>query len=162
MLNLPGRLATVLDGLPIAIGMVSPKGKLIGKVGKMANLLGMYVPSHDPREALRWDFRDESGEAIPSTHWPSARALRGERNYQGLIGTFLDGERQRIKIISMPTFDPSKKLGAITFLQAVDAHGRSAEGSHCDLQHRLIDELVKAVSAASTRDETFGSLVHTH
>ncbi|RYZ02750.1 MAG: hypothetical protein EON61_15760 [Alphaproteobacteria bacterium] len=162
MLDLSLRLATVLDGLPVAIGLVSPKGRLIGKIGSMTGLLGQYVPSFDPQEAGRWDFRDANGAAIPAADWPSGRALRGERNYEGMIGTFIDGESRKIKIISMPTFDPTNKLGAITFLQAVDAHGRCAEGSHGDLQRRLIDELVKAVSAASTRDEMFGSFTHTH
>src|SRR5690606_10938898 len=111
-----------------------------------------------PVEADRWDFRDRTGSAIPAIDWPSGRALRGERNYEGMIGTFIDGESRKIKIISMPTFDPSKELGAITFLQAVDGRGRSAEGSHTDLQHRLIDELVRAVGAASLQGETFGEL----
>lgn len=153
MIKLSLRLTTVLEGLPVAVGLVAPTGLLIGKIGNMTNLLGRYVPSFDPVEAHRWDFRDKGGAAIPAIDWPSGRALRGERNYDGMIGTFVDGETQKIKIISMPTFDPTKELGAITFLQAVDARGRSAEGSHTDLQHRLIDELVKAVSAASLQGE---------
>lgn len=162
LLKLSLRLATVLDGLPVAVGLVSPKGRLIGKIGSMTDLLGRYVPSFDPVEASRWDFRDASGAAIPASDWPSGRALRGERNYDGMIGTFIDGKTQKIKIIAMPTYDPSKKLGAITFLQAVDAHGRSAEGSHRDLQQRLVDELVRAVSAASMQNEMFGACASQH
>ena len=152
MLDLSLRLAAVLDELPVAVGLVSPKGRLIRKTGGIANLLGKYVPSFDPREADRWEFRDAGGSAIPAADWPSGRALRGERHYDGMVGTFVDGETQRVKIIAMPVFDPTKKLGAITFLQALDARGRSAEGSHRDLQERLIDELVKSVSTAYARE----------
>lgn len=162
MLDLSFRLATVLEGLPVAVGLVSPTGKLVGKVGSMTNLLGSYVPSFDAAEASRWEFLDANGDAIPPRDWPSGRALRGERNYEGMIGTFLDGERRQIKIISMPTFDPMNKLGAITFLQAVDSRGRSAEGSHSDLQQKLIDELVRAVSVASMHDQMFGMCTSQH
>jgi hypothetical protein len=151
MLDLSLRLAAVLDELPVAVGLVSPKGRLISKTGSMTGLLGAKVPSFDPREAGRWDFRDAGGRAIPAADWPSGRALRGERHYQGMIGTFIDGERQKVKIISMPVFDPASDVAAITFLQSLDAKGRSAAGSHRDLQERLIDELVKSVSEQYAR-----------
>lgn len=152
MLELSLRLAAVLDELPVAVGLVSPTGRLISKTGSMTGLLGRHVPSFDPREASRWSFTDAGGSAIPAADWPSGRALRGERHYDGMIGTFIDGEPQKVKIISMPVLDLSHAVGAITFLQGLDAKGRSAEGSHRDLQHRLIDELVKSVSGAYARD----------
>lgn len=152
MLDLSLRLAAVLEELPVAVGLVSPKGRLISKTGSMTSMLGANVPSFDAREAGRWDFRDAGGSAIPATDWPSGRALRGERHYDGMIGTFIDGEKQKVKIIAMPVFDPTHQVGAITFLQLLDSKGRSAAGSHHDLQRRLIDELVKAVGATDTRD----------
>lgn len=69
-----------------------------------------------------------------------------------MVGAFIDGEVQKVKIISMPVFDPLNEVGAISFLQALDAKGRSAAGSHHDLQERLIDELAKAVDLASVRE----------
>jgi hypothetical protein len=152
MLDLSLRLAAVLDELPVAVMLVSPMGRLISKTGSMIGLLGTHVPSFDAREASRWSFKDAGGSAIPPADWPSGRALRGERHYDGMIGTFIDGAPLKVKIISMPVFDPSNDVAAITFLQVLDAKGRSAEGSHRDLQHRLIDELVKSVSGAYVRD----------
>ncbi len=162
MLDLSSRLAAVLDELPVAIGLVSPTGRLISKSGGMVSLLGKHVPSFDPREAGRWDFRDAGGSAIPASDWPSGRALRGERHYEGMVGTFIDGEIRKVKIISMPVLDPTHKVGAITFLQALDAKGRSAEGSHHDLQRRLIDELAKAVAAASSDERLIGMSTREH
>lgn len=152
MLDLSLRLAAVLDELPVAVGLVSPTGRLIAKTGSIASMLGDKVPSFDKREAGRWDFRDANGSPIPPADWPSGRALRGERNYAGMVGTFIDGDVQKVKIIAMPVHDPSNRVGAITFLQALDARGRSAAGSDRDLQDRLIDELVRAVSQAYARD----------
>lgn len=152
MLDLSLRLAAVLAELPVAVALVSPTGRLISKTGNMIGLLGKYAPSVDAREASRWSFKDAGGSAIPVADWPTGRALRGERHYDGMIGTFIDGDHVKVKVISMPVFDPSNDVAAITFLQALDTKGRSAEGSHRDLQHRLIDELVKSMSDAYARD----------
>ena len=139
------RLEAVLEKMPVAVALVSRSGELVGKTGGISGLLGKMAPSFDVREAGRWSFADASGAAIPHTDWPSGRALRGERNYAGMIGKFIDGEVRKVKVTSMPTFDPKDEVAAITFVQALDDRSRSAAGSHHDLQERLIDELVKAV-----------------
>jgi len=148
MLKLSLQLAAALEELPVAVALVSRDGRVISKTGSVAGMLGESVPSFDRREAGRWSFTDANGAAIPPADWPSGRALRGERHYDGMIGTFLDGEVRKIKVISMPVFEPSSEVAAIAFLQVLDAKGRSAAGSHRDLQQRLIDELVKAVTIA--------------
>lgn len=145
IVDLYKRLEAVLERLPVAVALVSRSGELIGKTGGISGLLGKMAPSFDAREAGRWSFADARGSAIPRADWPSGRALRGERHYAGMIGKFLDGEVRKIKVTSMPTFDPKDEIAAITFVQAFDNRSRSADGSHHDLQERLIDELVKAV-----------------
>ncbi len=147
MADIAGRLAAVLDELPVAIALVSATGHFLGKAGGMAHLLGDVIPSHDPHEASRWSFTDARGVSIPRSDWPSPRALRGERVYGGLIGTYRDssGER-RMKVISMPTLDPTSEVATVVFIQSLDVKSRSAAGSHHDLQQRLIDELAKAVT----------------
>lgn len=139
-------LGTVLEELPVAVALVSPTGQVIGKTGGMCGLLGAYVPSFNTHEALRWSFHDASGLPIPPRDWPSGRALRGERHYEGMIGSFLDGEVRKVKVTSMPTFDPTSDVAAVSFLQVLDARKASVEGSYHDLQERLIDHLVKAIS----------------
>lgn len=141
-------LAAVLEELPIAIALVSPSGRLLGKAGGMADMLGDTVASQDPREAARWSFRDESGSAIPRTLWPSARALRGEYDDEGMLGCLWKGERQPVRVTCVPTLSSGSDVAAVAFLQFLDAPTRSAEGSHQELQQRLIRELAKAVSSS--------------
>ena len=147
-------LAAVLEKLPIAIGLVSSSGRLVGKAGGMADILGDTVPSHDAREARRWSFTDARGHAIPPSQWPSARALRGERNYAGMIGKLHDGDERAIKVVCIPTLQPDSDIAAVTFVQVLDTRSSSVDGSHLDLQQRLIDNLVQAV-AAGWRAPTF-------
>lgn len=147
MTEIPHHLTAVLERLPVAVGLVSATGHFLGKSGGMASMFGRMVPSHNKREARRWSFTDRFGAAIPPSEWPSGRALRGERHYDGMVGAFHDGDTRVIKVISMPVVSAGGPVAAVTFLQVLDAHSRSADGSHYDIQQRLIDELARAVSA---------------
>lgn len=146
MIDFTRRLAAVLDRLPVAVGLISPTGRLLGKAGGMSNLLGDIIPSHDARAAGHWTMTDASGAIVPSSEWPSARALRGERTCTAMLGSYHDDDGKRpVKVISVPTFDPTSDVAAITFLQVFGAPCHSIDGSHLDLQQRLIDDLVQAV-----------------
>lgn len=144
-------LGAVLDELPVAVALVSSSGQVLSKTGGMRGLLGAYVPSFNALEATRWTFNDASGAAIPVRDWPSGRALRGERHYSGMIGSFIDGEMRKVRVTSMPTFDPMSEVAAVSFVQVLDTRKASAEGSHHDLQEKLIDHLVKAISLTHTQ-----------
>lgn len=146
MIDLSQKLAAVLDELPIAVALVSRTGRFLGKAGGMANLLGDVVPSHNASEVRRWSFLDECGAAIPPNLWPVARALRGEANYAGLVGTVWHGEQHRVRVTCVPTSAPDSEVAAVSFLQFLDAPARSADGSDQELQQRLIRELAKAVA----------------
>jgi hypothetical protein len=148
MTDIFGKLALILERLPVAVVLVSASGQILGKAGGMASLLGTMAPSHDVREAKRWAFSDRSGAAIPANLWPTARALRGERLHDGMIGKFLGGDERTVKVISMPVVNTSSDVAAVTFMQVLDARTRSADGSHQDLQQRMIDELAAAVAAS--------------
>ena len=142
------QLATVLDRLPIAVSLFSRDGQVVGKAGGAASMFNGVIPALNAKEASRWTFLDRQGAAIPRTLWASARAYRGERNYAGLIGSYRNGEEHRIRVTCMPVCDPGSDVAVVAFLQILNAQSRSAEGSHMDLQVRLIDQLVSAVSAA--------------
>jgi|JI9StandDraft_2_1071091.scaffolds.fasta_scaffold04256_5 hypothetical protein len=142
------QLATVLDRLPIAVSLFSRDGQVVGKAGGAASMFNGVIPALNAKEASRWTFLDRQGTSIPRTLWASARAYRGERNYAGLIGTYRNGEEHRIRVTCMPVCDPGSDVAVVAFLQVLNAQSRSAEGSHMDLQVRLIDQLVSAVSAA--------------
>ena len=139
------RLSAVLDKLPVSISLFSPDGHVLSKAGGAAAMFNGIIPAFDAREAARWSFVDRQGAAIPRTHWASARAFRGERNYAGLIGSFRNGEEHRIKVTCMPVGDLGSEVAVVAFLQLLNTRSRAVEGSHLDLQQRLIDQLMQAL-----------------
>lgn len=148
MTDMSLKLSAVLERLPVAVGLVSSSGHVIGKSGGRASMLGRMVPSHDPREATRWAFNDRTGAAIPPSQWPTARALRGERHYDGMLGRFRDGEDCPVKVISLPVYAPGSKVAAVFFVQVLETRTPSQDGSHIDLQHRLIDLLARTITSS--------------
>lgn len=151
MTDLSLKLSVVLERLPIAVGLVSSTGHLLGKAGGMASMLGRMAPSFSPSEARRWSFKDRTGADIPTSEWPSARALRGERHYDGMIGILHDDEDIPVKVISLPVNAPGSDVAAVAFVQVLDTRTRSASGSHLDVQQKLIDALARTI-ADSWRD----------
>lgn len=149
MTDISHKLASVLDSLPVAIGLFSKTGRVLGKAGgRFAGLGRGIAPSQDPREAARWRFLDARGAAIPRTHWASARALRGEYDAKGMVGTFWHREPHVIKVTCVPTFSANSDVAIVSFLQFLDTPTRAADGSDQDLQQRLIHELASAFAAS--------------
>lgn len=152
MTDIAHRLVTVLELLPVAVGLVSSSGRVLGKAGGMANLLGDMIPSRDAREFVRWTLTDRTGAILPSSQYPSDRALRGEQDYVGAIGTYHDADGDHaVKVISMPTGNSHGDIAAVTFVQLLDTKNRSIDGSHFDLQQKLIDNLAQAVASGWNR-----------
>lgn len=145
MNGIPLQLATVLDKLPVTISLFSADGRVLGWAGGGASMFNRIIPALDAREASRWSFVDSKGVLIPRTHWASVRALRGERDYAGLIGSFRNGEEHRVKVTCMPVDNSTGEVAVVSFLQLIDTRSRAIEGSHAELQHRLMDHLVEAV-----------------
>lgn len=146
MIGIPLQLETVLDRLPVSVELFSAEGHVLGKAGGIASMFSDIIPALDAKEAARWSFVDRLGVAIPRTHWASVCALRGERNYAGLIGSFRNGEEHRIRVTCMPVGNLMGEVAGVAFLQLLDAPSRAIAGSDTELQHRLIDHLVQAVS----------------
>jgi hypothetical protein len=142
-------LATVLDNLPVSVGLFSRTGRVLGRAGgRNAGLLRDIAPSQDSYEATRWRFVDKTGAAIPRTQWASARALRGEHNDAGIVGSFWNREPHAVRVTCVPTFAPDSDVAFVSFLQFLNAPTRCAEGSHQDLQKRLIRELAAALASS--------------
>lgn len=148
IIGMPVQLETVLDRLPVSVELFSAEGHVLGKAGGIASMFGDVIPALDAKEAARWSFVDRQGVAIPRTHWASVCALRGERNYAGLIGSFRNGEEHRIRVTCMPVGNMIGEVAGVAFLQLLDARSRAVAGSESELQHRLIDHLVQAVSSS--------------
>lgn len=148
MTHLPLQLSLVLDRLPVAVGLVARTGRFLGTLGGMSGRLGKMVPSCSSREAGRWRFTDSRGSAIPPSEWPSGRALRGEQDYAGMVGAFTDGEECPIKVVSIPTLNHASDVACVAFVQFLETRSPSIEGSHHDLQQRLIDQIARSISEA--------------
>lgn len=115
----------------------------------LSGLIGAAIPSRDKVQRSRWRFTDPAGVVIAPPNWPSAAALRGHVNLAGQVGRYRDGDELLIRVTSVPTFSASSDIAAVTFMQRIDSAGRSADGSHADLEHRFIEALVKAIAADS-------------
>lgn len=148
MMDISNKLSAVLAALPMSVGLFSKTGRVLGRAGgRMAGLHRDIAPSQDAREADRWRFIDKDGASIPRTQWASARALRGECNDAGMVGSFWQRERHAVRVTCVPTFTPGSDVAMVAFLQFLDAPTRCAEGSHQDLQQRLIRELASAIAS---------------
>ncbi len=149
MTDISHKLAAVLEGLPVSVGLFSRTGRILGRAGgRMAGLHRDIAPSQDSREAARWSFVDERGATISRTNWASARALRGECDDAGLVGSFWQGEKHPVRVTCVPTCSPGSEVAAVAFLQFLNTPTRCAEGSHQELQQRLIRELAKALASS--------------
>jgi hypothetical protein len=129
--------------------MIDASGMMLGKAGALSGILGGMLPSRDRIQRSRWLFADQRGTVIAPTNWPGASALRGEMNFSGLIGRYQNDGEQVIKVTSIPILSSTSGVAAVTFLQRLDCAGRSADGSHADLEQRFMDTLVKSVASGS-------------
>jgi hypothetical protein len=149
MADLSFQLAAVLGKLPVSVGLFSRTGHVLGRMGgKMAGLFDDIAPSQDAPETVRWRFVDKRGAVIPRYEWPSARALRGEYDAEGMVGSFWQGERHAVRVTCVPTFAPDSEVAFVAFLEFLDAPMPSAAGSHQDLQQKLIRELASAIASS--------------
>ena len=147
MIDLTNRLASVLDLLPVAVGLASAQGRYLAKLGGRSGMLGDMVPSRDMRKTSRWIITDATGTIVPTSEWPDARALRGDLSCGAVVGCYRDEDGDHpIKETSVATRDPTGPVAAVTFLQVFDTRSRSIEGNHLDLQQRLMDGLAEAVA----------------
>jgi myo-inositol catabolism protein IolC len=145
MSDLSKKLDAVLNDLPLAVALVDPTGRFVGKSGRMSGMLGDFIPSRSARDAPLWRFTDSGGSIIRPDHWPAARALRGETLPEGMTGTWRKDQEHQVKVIALPFPDPEVDLAAITFVQLIDRERRAREGVHNDLEERLLLALVRAI-----------------
>jgi PAS domain-containing protein len=77
-------LASILDQLPVAVGVMNAKGRWVLSNQLMKRFIPQTVPSRDPARIGRWQSFDPDGKPIPPHMWPSPRALRGETVIPGM------------------------------------------------------------------------------
>ncbi|MHB0938506.1 MAG: PAS domain-containing protein [Armatimonadota bacterium] len=87
------RLATILEQLPVGVGVTDTKGNFIISNALMREFVPERIPSRDAERVWHWHAVDAEGRPIPPEYWPGARALRGE-TVPGMEFTYVDGTGQ--------------------------------------------------------------------
>ena len=152
-------LASVLDNLPLGVGVYDRHGGLIHSNQGMRDYTGLTrLPSHDPASARRWRGYDPEGRPIPPEGYPGARALRGEHVTPGM--DFLyggQGQPERWMRVSAVPFrvnrgdvDCGDVDGAVVVVQDVDDIKRSAEriaavGAKLASQSRFLEATLSSI-----------------
>ena len=124
-------LASVLDNLPLGVGVYGRDGYFTHSNQRMRDYTGLArLPSCEPTSWRRWRSYDPEGRPIPPECYPGARALQGEQVTPGM--DFLYEERDSLerwtRISAVPLRPEGDEVdGAIVIVQDVDDLKRSAE-----------------------------------
>lgn len=122
-------LASILDTLPLGVGVYDHHGHLVHSNALMHRYIGLTgAPSHDPTLMDRWRGYDADGEPIPPDRYPGNRALRGETVSRGI--DFLHRDRDGLERWIRVTAAPFRREGrdeAIVVVQDVDDLKRAAK-----------------------------------
>src|SRR5690606_38426928 len=123
------RLTSVLEQLPISVGVVHPDGSIMFANG----LFRLYMPDGNPAlhvdQERRWRALRRNGLALPSGEWPIERALRGE-HVPGIdfLHALADGREIWLRISATPFRDDANQvIGAIVSIEDVDARRRAEQ-----------------------------------
>ena len=147
-------LASVLDDLPLGVGVYDGSGNLTHSNQRMRDFAGLaQLPSRDPALLNRWRGYDPDGRPIPPERYPGARALSGERVTPGM--DFLYSGRESLerwmRISAVPFRPRSDEVdGAIVVVQDVDDLKRSAErieavAAELALQSRFVEATLSSI-----------------
>ena len=124
-------LASVLDNLPLGVGVYDRDGYLIHSNQRMRDYTGLTrLPSREPQSWRRWRTYDPQGRPVPPERYPGARALQGEQVTPGM--DFLhdggDATERWIRVSAVPLRPEGDGIdGAIVIVQDVDDFKRSVE-----------------------------------
>ncbi len=71
-------LATVVENMPIGVGLADASGRFVLKNRHMQRFVRDMLPAMDPVIVQRWSGWDADGQRIPPQGYPGMRALAGE------------------------------------------------------------------------------------
>ena len=147
-------LSSVLDNLPLGIGVYDRHGDLIHSNQRMRNYTGLTrLPSREPDSWQRWRSYDPDGQPIPPERYPGARALGGEHVAPGVDFLYRgqDSPERWMRISAVP-FRPEddEADGAIVVVQDVDDLKRLAEqiatvGAELASQSRFLQATLSSI-----------------
>lgn len=124
-------LASVLEHLPLGVGVYDPEGTLTHSNERMRDYAGTtLLPSREPDTSRRWERFDAQGHRIAPADYAGARALRGETVIPGVDYLYQpgDGPKQWTRVSAVPfRYDGDLADRAIVVVQDIDDLKRGAE-----------------------------------
>jgi PAS domain S-box-containing protein len=134
------RLTAIFKALPLGIGLMDPKGKMIFSNEQMRRYLPDNIMSskHDTPDNHWLSYR-EDGTVIDPDQYPGARALRGEYVVPGMemLYTSDDGNETWTRVSAVPiNADDGKINGAVTVISDI-SESKKAEEAMRQSQERL-------------------------
>lgn len=147
-------LASVLENLPLGVGIYSATGNLAHSNEQMRHYVGVSrLPSQQPDSSRRWRSYGPDGQLIAPADYPGARALRGETVTPGIDFLYsAEGEEERwLRVSAIPfrrELDGAHE--AIVVVQDVDDLKRAAEtveaaGAQLAGQSRFLDATLSSI-----------------
>jgi len=90
------RLASVLEHLPVGVGLSDREGRMVLTNTSMRRFIGESVPSLDLQRRHRWRACAADGSQLEFSQWPGQRALRGETVLPGVEFRFTEDDGREI------------------------------------------------------------------
>jgi len=117
-------LVSVLENLPLAVGVYDRNGSLIHSNQRMRDYVAVdRLPSREPASSQRWRGYDPDGRLIAPEDYPGARALRGETVMPGIDFRYLgdDPQERWVRVSAAPLHVDGASTGrAIVVVQDID------------------------------------------
>ncbi|MBP2307115.1 PAS domain S-box protein [Azospirillum melinis] len=134
------RFSTLIQHLPVGACLLDADGRVLLSSPLFRELLpDQPMPSRMTRaeDGDRWRAFDANGERLPPSHYPGARALRGEVVSPGIefLHREADGSERWFAVSSVPLTDGAGKVtGAIAMLEDIDHRKRALETARTDAE----------------------------
>jgi hypothetical protein len=112
--------APYVDQMPCGAGVMDLKGQWICANTIMRRFVPKQIPSRDELRKERWRAFDVEGRQLDATHWPGARALRGETAGVKLLHTNEEGREMWTHVSATPFLNAdSQQVGGIVLLSEI-------------------------------------------
>lgn len=142
-------LATFIEAVPSAIGMVDTNGRLlIGNREMQKFMPNDLIPSKDEKLARQWKAWDNKGNPVDPQDFPGALALQGTNMVPGLEMLFTqeDGTKLWTRVSSVPVKDKDGKItGSVCAITDINELKRSSEALQKSQKLLQSKELIESV-----------------